>query len=243
MSSPRVITCECGVQVRLPADAASRSLRCPRCKAGIALTVDARVLSSNPLKPGDPGATCPICQTGIGADEFAVTCPQCHQVHHRECWSEVGGCSTYGCTEAPAADKSDATATQPRSAWGDDKNCPACGETIKSIALRCRYCGTDFETVDPMTAKDLRQQGKRKVELKNLKATTAVIFVASLLGVFAPITGVVGACVFLPKRAALKRCGPLFQVLAYASLGLSALYSLMLVLFLLFETVFHGVWL
>lgn len=235
MSSAKIITCECGAQVRLPSDAASRTLRCPKCKAGIALTVDARVLASTQLSAGDPGATCPICQTGIGEDEFAVTCPQCHQIHHRECWSEVGGCSTYGCTQAPAIDKSNATAVQPNSAWGDEKKCPACGENIKSIALRCRYCGTDFDTVDPMSARDLRRQAERTEALKKFKATIAVLFIVSLIGLFAPLTGLVGAAIILPKRNELVKCGPLFQVLAYASLGLSALYSILMVLFVMFE--------
>jgi len=235
MSSNKIIKCECGAQVRLPSDAASRTLRCPKCKAGIALTVDARVLTSTQLKPGDPGALCPICQTSIGEDEFAVTCPQCNQVHHRECWSEVGGCSTYGCTQAPAIDKSGNTAVQPRSAWGDEKTCPACGESIKSIALRCRYCDTDFDTVDPMTAKDLRRQARKAEELQGLKTTVAVLFVVSLIGLLAPIAGLVGAALLLPKRAELQKAGPLFTVLAYASLGLSGLYSVLMLLFVLFE--------
>ena len=235
MSSGKIISCECGAQVRLPADAASRTLRCPKCKGGIALTVDARVLASTQLSAGDPGAICPICQTGIGEEEFAVTCPQCHQIHHRECWSEVGGCSTYGCTQAPAIDKSDSTATKPNSAWGDEKTCPACGEKIKSIALRCRYCNTDFDTVDPMSAKDLRKQAQRTEDLKKLKGTVAILFGASLVGIFAPLTGLLGAALILPNRDRLVKCGPLFQVLAYASLGLSAVYSVMMVLFLLSE--------
>lgn len=237
MSSPKIVSCDCGAQVRLPADAASRTLRCPKCKSGIALTVDARVLASTQLSAGDPGATCPICQTSIAEDEFAVTCPQCNQIHHRECWSEVGGCSTYGCKQAPSIDKSEATASQARSAWGDDKVCPACGETIKSIALRCRFCETDFDTVDPMTAKDLRRQNRQNESLQTLKNTVAILFAVSLVGLFAPITGLVGAALILPKRDQLHKAGPLFVLLAYAALGLSALYSVLMVLFLVSEFV------
>jgi ssDNA-binding Zn-finger/Zn-ribbon topoisomerase 1 len=233
-TAERIIGCECGANVRLPRDTANRSFRCPACKTALALTVNAKVLTARQLRPGEDAATCPICQTAIAAEEFFVTCPKCDQVHHRECWSEIGGCGTYGCEQAPAIDKSTATAAAPLSAWGDTKKCPMCGEQIKSIALRCRYCGTDFDTADPLSIKDLHLQSKREESLKALRQSTLTIFVVSIIGCVAPIIGLIGLAYFLPKRKELARCGPLYQVMAVASLILSAIYTVLLVVVALF---------
>ena len=40
---------------------------------------------------------CPYCQTKIKSKDEAIICPVCHTPHHKECWKENGGCTTYGC--------------------------------------------------------------------------------------------------------------------------------------------------
>ncbi len=45
------------------------------------------------------GKTCPFCQYPLKADLETVECPSCKVPHHRECWEENGGCTTFGCRE------------------------------------------------------------------------------------------------------------------------------------------------
>ncbi len=235
MASDTIIDCGCGAKVRLPAESAHRAFRCPACKTTLALTLDATVLSSRQLAPGEPGATCPICQTAVAAEEFVVSCPVCDQVHHRECWSEIGGCGTYGCTQAPVIDKSQATAPVATSAWGDTKICPMCSETIKSIALKCRYCGTDFDTADPVTLDDLHRRSSRVNEQKNLKTSTIWLFALSLTGCLAPITGLISSAYLLPKREQVAKCGPLYSFLAWGALIISGLFTSLIAVSVLFD--------
>ena len=39
---------------------------------------------------------CPLCCLPV-SDAEAVRCPGCGTVHHKTCWGENGGCTTYGC--------------------------------------------------------------------------------------------------------------------------------------------------
>jgi hypothetical protein len=225
-----IITCQCGANVRLPDGDVNRKFRCPICKNGIALTVGATVLSSCRLGAGDAGATCPICQSSIAADEFTVVCPKCEQIHHRECWAEVGGCGTYGCEQAPSHEKA-AEVEQPMSAWGDTKRCPVCGETIKAIATRCRFCHTEFDTVNPLTLADVHRKITKAEKLTKLQKVIIVLFVVNLIGCFAPVGLILNGVLFLARREELRKLPPLFQVLAYSSLGLSVVYSFLMLVF------------
>jgi hypothetical protein len=231
---PAIVSCDCGAKVRMPEATEGRLFRCPKCKTELLATMDQKILTQALAHGATIGAICPICQAGIQKGEGVVTCPDCDQVHHRECWVDVGGCSTYGCRQAPAAKEKQAV-EPPLTAWGDTKKCPACGERIKSIALRCRYCGTDFNTVDPLTVRDLRGQARQEENVEWLRKTSVGLFVASILGPLGPIVLIASFVVVLRQRKALAKAGPFYLALGYSSIAISGVFSLLLVLFLLFS--------
>ncbi len=45
------------------------------------------------------GKTCPYCQFPIKQESELAWCRLCSIPHHRECWEENGGCTTFGCHE------------------------------------------------------------------------------------------------------------------------------------------------
>jgi hypothetical protein len=42
-----------------------------------------------------PGTRCPVCRGVLEGD--LISCPSCATPQHRDCWTYVRGCSTYGC--------------------------------------------------------------------------------------------------------------------------------------------------
>lgn len=240
MTVQQVIQCTCGAKFRVAENHMGRVMRCPKCKAELTVPAGAAERASAPETPSAKaapsapaeGTVCPICQTGIAPAEAYLACPQCGLFHHQECWHEIGGCSTYGCKAAPAVEK-EAPAV-PLAAWGDDKVCPVCGERIKAIALKCRYCNSTFDTVDPLNAHDIRGKVHKSENEQSLKISVSVLFAVSLLGLLAPIMAIIGAVWVWPRRKELTNAGPVFLILGYCALGLSLLYSFLMVMFLVF---------
>jgi len=43
------------------------------------------------------GKTCPFCKTAFGEGDDVVACSACEMPHHKDCWVENQGCTTFGC--------------------------------------------------------------------------------------------------------------------------------------------------
>ncbi|OGN92104.1 MAG: hypothetical protein A2Z75_01280 [Chloroflexi bacterium RBG_13_50_10] len=65
-----------------------------------------KVKPANPEMPKDMEETpCPWCgNKEYGTKNPSFTCPKCGAVHHRSCWGEYGGCTTWECSLAPAGE-------------------------------------------------------------------------------------------------------------------------------------------
>jgi hypothetical protein len=44
---------------------------------------------------------CPYCRTRIGAEDGPTVCEGCGTAHHADCYAENGGCTIFGCSNAP----------------------------------------------------------------------------------------------------------------------------------------------
>lgn len=49
------------------------------------------------MTSSEKGKTCPYCQYPIRNGADIMVCPGCKLTHHRECWQENGGCTTFAC--------------------------------------------------------------------------------------------------------------------------------------------------
>ncbi len=48
-------------------------------------------------------AACPYCLTELEpGGEDVISCPDCGTPTHKECWDENGGCTVFGCAQAPS---------------------------------------------------------------------------------------------------------------------------------------------
>jgi len=170
-----------------------------------------------PSSPRELGQRCGVCQTAIAESETVGPCPSCGAVHHADCWTENGGCATYGCERMPELVKE--AAAMPQSYWGlEVKACPRCAKSINVAALRCRYCGTIFEGRSPDQAR------KRKPS----SAAAYTIFAAGMFPLTAPIALVAGGIWALVRADEVKRMAGMQRVLLLLGLTASAAISAVL---------------
>jgi DNA-directed RNA polymerase subunit RPC12/RpoP len=238
---PIVLTCACGKRLRVSDDRVGQKVRCPACGFVILATSRAPVATDAPKAAArtatavDAGRMCSICLSAVAAGETLVACDQCELPFHEECWNENGGCATYGCARAPRTVKAAGGAAPATSAWGDVKKCPACGREIRSIAVKCRFCGASFGGVDPITPEEYRAQRASRAAVARAQAIALSLFVASLLGCTAPATLAASLAWVLMNRKMLRSMAGGHFVIAIASIAISAAYCLLFVVFVLFK--------
>lgn len=78
------------------------------------------------------GKVCPFCKTELKEGDAVIVCPSCGIAHHKSCWAENGGCTTFGCKEQQYA------AQPPRPA----AVCGTCGNALEDGQDFCPKCGT-----------------------------------------------------------------------------------------------------
>lgn len=98
---------------------------------------------------------CPYCQSKIKSDSDFIVCSHCGTPHHKECWDENGGCTTYGCVNNPhtedkvelaSEDVGNETVESIRESIREpvSKNlidCPNCSSKISAESIYCSHCG------------------------------------------------------------------------------------------------------
>lgn len=233
----QIVSCPCGVGIRLPENAKQRILRCPKCKRGLPLSADSTLIPSTVWTESETRTICPICQAPVEPGEEVVTCIDCKRIHHTECWSEVGGCGMYGCRQAFPAQKTtdpSAMANSQNAVWAAEQAaCPVCRETISKGARACSFCKTPVHHQHGRMIARFHGSPQDRSE-QSLRTTAVALLVVSFIGFLAPVILVIASIVFWRKRQNLARMGQIYPVLVLLAIGISSIYCMIMLSFSLF---------
>ena len=110
------------------------------------------------------GKTCPFCKTKFTPEDDVVVCSNCDMPHHKDCWIENQGCSTFGCTGTiknganslgvgvandVMLNNENATSQQTIEVNNDSfVFCTACGTKNDNSGTFCTACGSRLAKID-----------------------------------------------------------------------------------------------
>jgi hypothetical protein len=139
-----------------------------------------------------PTPLCSICQSAIASEEAKMACPDCHTEYHVDCWNENHGCAVYGCAQVPATEGR-STLEIPTAYWGqENKACPVCQKEILAAAVRCRHCGTIFQTARPLASNEFSRTAALKAQSPRLRRIIVWFFVLCIVPFSAPVACAAG---------------------------------------------------
>ena len=118
------------------------------------------------------GKVCPYCKSTFKEGDDIVVCSECEMPHHKDCWIDNKGCTTFGCqgtiqgidfavdTTISSAPKYDIRGT-----IDTPHICKACGAELMPGNGFCGKCGTPVSSLNSQISNDgIKQKG---IELLN----------------------------------------------------------------------------
>jgi hypothetical protein len=218
----------CVQKYEAPPDLAGQAPACPAC---------GRMLEPATQSGAEPGSAspgsaplCAICQSPLSAGEARTACPDCHTEYHADCWIENRGCALYGCPRVPPTEGRSAIEV-PIAYWGqENKACPVCGKEILAAAVRCRHCGTVFQTAHPVASDEYSRMASLKAQSPRLRKTIVWLFVLSIIPFSAPVAAVTGWFWRQSHRDAIGILPSLYPALLTISLIVGLLQTAAIVL-------------
>jgi hypothetical protein len=146
----------------------------------------------------------------------------------------------YGCSKVPPTEKL-ADVEIPVAYWGqENKPCPVCGKSILAVALRCRYCGTTFDSARPQGQGEFAQDAARKMREPSLKRTAIWILVLGLIPFTAPFAAIFGGIWYAKNKSDLKVMPIVSRALALIGLFVGAGQTVLMIVLLTLFSIFRG---
>lgn len=109
------------------------------------------------------GKICPYCKTEFRPGDDIIVCSECDMPHHKDCWVENQGCTTFGCLGTiKAADNTASSVTATQMNYEDSRNtsapvnsgvvfCTQCGTQNANTSSFCSHCGNRLAAVPERT--------------------------------------------------------------------------------------------
>ena len=109
---------------------------------------------------------CPYCRTAFTPEDDVVLCSACEMPHHKDCWIENQGCTTFGClgtiqgvnNVAPFATVAPTQYAPQGAVVAGVIFCAKCGTRNDSIYSFCGRCGSRLVTSAPAPQPVYQQQ-------------------------------------------------------------------------------------
>ncbi len=115
------------------------------------------------------GKICPYCKTAFVEGDDIVVCSDCDMPHHKSCWIDNKGCTTFGCQGTiqgidfgadmgiSAAPKYDVRDTGTINVEDQPAFCSKCGASLDPGTVFCPKCGNQVQTSQKINANGYTQ--------------------------------------------------------------------------------------